>query len=149
MQSLGNSTKIARPEERHKLILNTRLPGRHKGLEADECLVPGESQRLIVVKIFGRKRDIPQAILFDLLKQHAALVIIARMEKTEPIRRVSPDRAFRQETDSAIEIIVQVLKILRKLLVLNGKRLLGKRFGFLNHVPIPKHFLLLSNRRAR
>src|ERR1700751_2676683 len=97
MQALGNSTKIARPEEGHKLVLNTRLPGRHEGLEADECLVAAETKRLIVVKIFGRKRDIPQAILFDLFKQHAPLVIIARMEKTKSIRRVPPDRAFRQE----------------------------------------------------
>src|SRR5580692_7275609 len=111
MQTLGDCSKIAGPEAGHEFILHTRLTGWDKCLKANEGLMPAETERFIVIKIFGRKRDIPKTIFLDLLKQHAPLEVIARMEKAETIRRITPDRALRQETNPAVEIVVQVLQI--------------------------------------
>src|SRR3984957_16608735 len=111
--------------------------------------MPAETERFVIVKIVRRKRDIPKPVFLDILEQHAPLEVIAGMEKAETIRGIPPDRSFGQESDPAIKIVVKVLQIRTKFLVLYQKRLFGKRFGLLQHIPVTKPILLLSNSHAR
>src|SRR5208282_442984 len=149
VQAFGNYAKIARSEERHKLILNAGLTRWNESLEAYEALMPAETERVIVVKVFRRKRDVANTIFLDRLKQHPPFKVVAWMKKSEVIGQISPDRPLRKEAYPAIKIIIQILKVARKLLVLRHKRLLREGLGLLNDILVTKHILFLCNCCAR
>src|ERR1700722_3743614 len=98
MQTFGDRSKVAGPEDRHELILNAGLIRGDIRLESDKRFVAAEIERLVIVKIFRRKWDIPKAVFLNLFKQGAPLEIIARMKKAEPVGGIPPPRSFRQET---------------------------------------------------
>src|SRR5271165_4497816 len=145
VQTFGNYAKIARSEERHKLILNAGLTRWNVSLEAYEALMPAKTERVIVIKVFRRKRDVANTIFLDRLKQHPPLKVVAWMKKSEVIRQISPDRPLRKEAYPAIKIIIQILKVARKLMILRHKRVLGEGHGLRSDTIVTKHFLILCN----
>src|ERR1700751_2784347 len=86
MKTFRDCPEIAGPQKRHKFILKPKLRRRHERLKTDKSLVARKTNRLIIIEIVWRKRDISEAILLDIVKKHASLVIVSRVKKTEPVR---------------------------------------------------------------
>src|SRR6516165_10315748 len=86
MKTFRDCPEIAGPEKRHEFILKPRLRRRHERLKSDKSLVAGKTNRLIIIEIIWRKRDISEAILLDIVKNHPSLVIVSRVKKAEPVR---------------------------------------------------------------
>src|SRR6516225_3482327 len=86
MKTFRDCPEVAGTQKRHKLILKPWLRRRNKRLKSNKSLVAGKTNRLIVVEIVWRKRNISEAIFLDCVKNHASLVIVSRVKKTEPVR---------------------------------------------------------------
>src|SRR6516162_365412 len=86
MKTFRNCPEIAGPEKRHKFVLKPALRRRYERLKSDKSLVARKTNRLIIIEIVRSKRDISEAILLDIVKNHASLIIVSRVKKTEPVR---------------------------------------------------------------
>src|SRR6516165_1347963 len=124
MKPLGDCAKIAGSQKGHEFVLYRWLRRGHKRLKPGKGFVACKLKRLVVIEIIGRKRDVSEAILLDIMKNHASFVIVAGMKKTEPVRKSLPYRLLGKEADPAVKVIVKVLQIRRYVLNLSRKRLL-------------------------
>src|SRR5215831_5681982 len=145
MKAFSDCPKVAGSKKGHELVLQPWLRRRHKRLKPDKGFMTRKLNWLVIIKIVGRKRDVSDAILLDVVKNHASFEIVAGMKKSKPVGQNLPYRLLGKKADSAIEVVVKVLQIRRDVLNLRRERLLGKGLGLSYHIAVTEYLFSLSN----